>query len=239
MPIKAFFIILLFNCFFAKAQKTEIVDPSGYRHNYVVSSLNYIEDLKDTTRLKYIAVLRLYGVYDNDLSIMQWLDLVKIKAKELGANSYYVVKYFETEKNANLIVKLFFAGESFLKTNKKKHIMNGAFVFNQTKFARDSAYFYLNKKKIYFSPAKYFSVPVVMKEKSIISLREEGLTPKKIFFKKDGHSRFFIIPKGPNFVYIYTPLVVSVGVAIALKIKSNTFNELKYETGRFLLEIYK
>ncbi|MBA3679705.1 MAG: hypothetical protein H0W73_00730 [Bacteroidetes bacterium] len=239
MRLKAFLFILLFKNFSAQSQKTEIIDPSGFKHDYVVSSLNYIEDLKDTTRLKYIAVLRLYGVYDNELSMMQWLDLVKIKAKELGANAYYVTKYFETETNANLIVKLFFAGENVLKTNKTKRIINGAFVFNQTKFAKDSAYFYLNKKKTYFTPSRYFSIPIVMNEKNIITLKSSGLAPKKIFFKKDSKSRFFIIPKGPNSVYVFTPLVISVAGAIALKIKSNTFHELKYETGRFLMEIYK
>lgn len=233
------FFVLVFASLFSYSQKVEILEPSGFKHDYVVSTLNYIEDLKDTTRLKYVAALRLYGAYDNELSIMQWLDLVKIKAKELGANAYYVQKYFETETNANLLVKLFFAGENVLKTNRTKRIINSAFVFNQTKFAKDSAYFYLNKKKIYFNPSRFFSIPIVMNEKNIISLKQEGLAPKKVIFKKNTESRFFIIPKGPNSVYIFTPLIISVPVAIGMKIKAKTVNEIKYETGRFLMEIYK
>ncbi|MDP1803417.1 MAG: hypothetical protein Q8L81_18785 [Bacteroidota bacterium] len=114
------FFVLLFGSLFSYSQKVEILEPSGFKHNYVLSTLNYIEDLKDTTRLKYISVLRMTGAFNHELSIVDWHDLLKIKAKELGANAYCVLNYIEAESSAILNVKLFFAGENVIKTNKLK-----------------------------------------------------------------------------------------------------------------------
>ena len=146
----------MFGSLFSYSQKVEILESSGFKHDYVVSTLNYIEDLKDTTRLKYISIIRMSGVYNHELSIVDWHNLLEIKAKELGANSYYVLNYAEAESSASLNVKLFFAGENVLKTNKLKRKTNTALVFSQNKFAKDSAYFYIDGKKTNFDPAKYY-----------------------------------------------------------------------------------
>lgn len=233
------FFVLLFGSLFSYSQKVEILEPSGFKHNYVLSTLNYIEDLKDTTRLKYISVLRMTGAFNHELSIVDWHDLLKIKAKELGANAYCVLNYTEAESSAILNVKLFFAGENVIKTNKLKRKKNTALVFSQNKFAKDSAYFYLDSKKINFNPAKYYDLPITLKQKYIISINKLAVTSKKIQFKKDKDSRFFVLPKQKTNVVFVTPLVLGLAGGVALAISANSFHELKYETGRFLMEIYK
>ncbi len=233
------FFVLLFASLFCYSQKVEILDPSGFKHDYVVSTLNYIEDLKDTTRLKYICVLRMSGAYNHELSIVDWHDLLKIKAKELGANAYCILNYTEVESSAILDVKLFFAGENVIKTNKLKRKTHTALVFCQNKFAKDSAYFYLDSKKINFDPAKYYGLPITLKQKYIISINKLAVTSKKIQFKKEKESRFFVLPKAKTSVIFVTPLVLGLAGGVALAISANSFHELKYETGRFLMEIYK
>jgi hypothetical protein len=239
MQVRCIILILLFPCLTLQAQKTEIINPSGFTHDYVVSKLNYIEDLKDTTRLKYISDLSLKGIYDNELGIIQWFDLVKIKAKSLGANSFYVLNYSETETSAYLLVKLFFAGESFFKTNKKKRVSNPAFIFNQNKFAGDSVNFYLDQKKVLFFPAKYYELPILPGQKYTISVNKAPVTSKRILFKKEKESRFFILPQEKASVIIAKPLMVTAALSAAFVIKANSFHELDCTTGRFLLEIYK
>lgn len=233
------FFVLLFSSLFGFSQKVEILESSGFKHDYVVSTLNYLEDVKDTTRLKYICVLRMSGAFNHELSIIDWHEVLKIRAKELGANAYYVLNYTETETSAILNVKLLFAGENVIKTNKLKRKINTALIFSQNKFAKDSAHFYLDSKKINFMPGKYYDLPIVLKQKYIISINKLAVTSKKIQFKKDKESRFFILPKLKTPIIVATPLVLGLAGGIALAISANSFHELKYETGRFLMEIYK
>lgn len=233
------FFITIFTSFFSFSQKTEILNPSGFKHDYVVSSLNYIEDLKDTTRLKYISVLRMSGAFNHELSIVDWHDLLKIKAKEFGANAYCVLNYSESDRIAELNVKLFFAGENVIKSNKLKRKKNTAFVFSQNKFAKDSAYFYIDGKKTFFDPKKYYEIPIALKQKYVISINKLAVTSKKIKFKKENNSRFFILPQLKTNVILVTPLVLGITGGLSLAISNNSFHELKYETGRFLMEIYK
>ncbi|MDP1803418.1 MAG: hypothetical protein Q8L81_18790 [Bacteroidota bacterium] len=112
-------------------------------------------------------------------------------------------------------------------------------MFSQNKFAKDSAYFYLDSKKINFNPAKYYDLPITLKQKYIISINKLAVTSKKIQFKKDKDSRFFVLPKQKTNVVFVTPLVLGLAGGVALAISANSFHELKYETGRFLMEIYK
>lgn len=237
--MRILFFILVFTSLFNYSQKVEILEPSGFKHDYVVSTLNYLEDFKDTSRLKYICVLRMSGVYNHELSIIDWHDILKIRAKELGANSYYVLSYTEAETSAILIVKLFFAGENLIKTNKLKRKRNTALIFSQNKFVKDSAHFYIDGKKVNFYPDKYYDLPIVLKQKYIISINKLAITSKKIQFKKNKQSRFFVLPRLKTNVVFVTPLVLGLAGGVALAISANSFHELKYETGRFLMEIYK
>lgn len=239
MRIKIISLILIFKCLLSYSQRVEIFEASGFKHDYVVSTLNYIEDFKDTTRFKYISLLSMSGSFNNELSIVDWHDLLKTKAKELGANAYYVLNYKENETSANLVVKLFFAGENVIKTNKSKRKINNAFIFSQNKFAHDSVSFYLDKKKISFYPDKYYPMQIEIKQKYIISINKLPVTSKKIQFKKDDQSRFFILPRNKTLIVIATPLVLGLAGGVALAISTNSFHELRYETGRFLMEIYK
>lgn len=120
--MKSYVFILLFILRFLPlhSQKTEVLHQSGFKHDYALSALKYIEDLRDTNRLNYVATLRISGVQDYYLAVASWHDLIKIKAKELGANSFIVSSFKEDDHSVELITRLFFAGERFLKLNALK-----------------------------------------------------------------------------------------------------------------------
>ncbi len=98
-------------------QKSEIINPSGFTHNYVVRGLKYVENRKDTSRLRYIALLSIHSTTNTEE--MSILNFMQVKAKQLGADCYYLVSHSETENTCNVIVKLFFGGEKFQKDNDK------------------------------------------------------------------------------------------------------------------------
>ena len=120
MKTVLYILLLVFKTFYSFSQKIQILNESGFTHDYVISSLQFIENPVDTPRLKYIATLQITGEQTHLLVVAGWLDLIKIKAKDLGANSYLVENYFEDEFSVSLKIRVYFAGENFLKANKLK-----------------------------------------------------------------------------------------------------------------------
>lgn len=177
-------LVIVIKGFNAFSQKTEVLQSSGFTHDYVVSSLQFIEAPVDTPRLKYIATLQITGEQTHLLVVAVWLDLIKIKAKELGANSYLVENYSEDESSVSLKIRIYFAGENFLKANKRKRKTNSVFVFNQTVMKRIRPVFYLNDKQMNFDSKKYYSFACDIAKPYYLANNESNITAKKHFTKK-------------------------------------------------------
>jgi hypothetical protein len=226
------------------AQKTEIIHQSGFKHDYVVSKLQIIEEVADTLRLNYVAELRISGEQTHLLSVADWLSLLKTKAKELGANAYRVSGFSENETSVVLNVRLYFAGEKFIKINKQKVHKNSVVLFNQTRFNNDTASFYLNDSNIVFNAKKPYVFLAEPGKVNYIGNNSSGITARKILFKKPEESRFFIIPANKKtFVVNRSSLDPnSIGLAyngVILTFGRNATYSLSYEVGRLLYEIYK
>ena len=235
---------LLFLSLFSFGQKVEETNHSGYKHNYVVSKLQFVEDARDTSRLKYIAEVRFSDVQTNVLVVGAWLDVIKIRAKSLGANSYLVHNFFEDDHSVVLTLRFYFAGENLLKVNKLKQDTNRVFVFNQVRLNGDSGSFYYDRKEMKFDSQKYFSIALRIGESHYMSTNKSEVTATEIYFKRTRRSRFFIVPANKNtFVLNRNKLnPISVGLiiyGIPVNAGSNKPYELSYELGRLLAEVYK
>lgn len=237
-------LIILFAGLSHHSQKIQILHQSGFTHNYVISDLQFIEDPLDTSRLKYIATLSFSGEQDHLLTVGTWFDVIKIRAKSLGANSYLVEEYSENESSVKLILKFYFAGTNFLKTNENKGQKNSVVVFNQTRYKPDTASFYLNNNKIEFDPAKSYSFKTEVQKPYYLSTNNSSVTSKKIHHKKSKPSLFFIIPASKySFVVNRNKLNPNLpGMAIygiIINFGRNAAYALNYQLGRLLLEVYK
>lgn len=188
--------------------------------------------------MKYIACLEIAGS-DDELYSFPWLGLIKIKARELGANAFYILRHSRRETGADLVVKLFFAGEPVLKTNASKRIMNTVFVFNQSHHAEDTAHFYFNNKKTFFDPLKHYRTTLSDRGKCLIAINTDAVTGRQIVFKKIKPARFFILPDNKKTIVLSHYRIVSSKAGIIVPLTLNRFSELKYDAGRFLAEIYK
>ena len=249
MRVCIFLVLAILNGQRLFCQKTQILHQSGFKHDYVISPLRYVEDLRDTTRLNYIATLMVSGKQDYYLSVAGWLDLIKIKAKELGANSYFVSSYTENQSYVELTLRLFFAGERVLKVNALKKDTNAIFVFNQSRFNTDTGIVYLDKTKISFN-AKTFYKSMAPKNKAIyIATNLNDVTSIKVLFKKTKPSRFFVMPASKkNFNAggdVHAPgnpeFAFRTGFAlngVPVTFRRNAPYELDYDLGRLLLAVY-
>jgi len=248
---KIFFLFLSLSAI-CYSQKVEILGVSGFKHNYVVGNLEYIEDIKDTARLKYIATLKVEDktFYWTGI-VIHWLDGIQTVSRKIGANSFCIEKYSGKDSIATLIVKVYFASMKFLSENELKRSRNNIILFSAfTNLEADS--FYLNKTKKYIDPKKHFLITTSLNEEYNLGVNKL-IAPNKVLFKKEKSSKFFIIPdkkattvtgkvgrnpsnKGVNAVSL--PLVGVVGV-ILMNVGKNSLIELSYRDGRFMSDIFK
>lgn len=249
MSFRIFLLLAIVNGPRLFCQKTQILHQSEFKHDYVISPLRYIEDLRDTTRLNYIATLMISDRQDYYLSVAGWLDLIKIKAKELGANAYFVSSYSENQSSVDLTLRLFFAGERFLKVNTLKKDTNTVLVFNQSHFNHDTGIVFIDKTKISFDAKKFYKTAVPKNKTIYVATNLNDVTSIKILFKKTKPSRFFVMPASkknfnaggdvrapgnPEFAF-KTGFVVN-GVPVTFR--RNAPYELDYDLGRLLLAVY-
>jgi len=165
-------IILLFFllCLKGYSQHLAVIHNSGYKHDYVVGKLFYLEDIKDTSKLHYIATLQITDVnYTHKMYIVNWFDLIEPKAVEMGANTFKLSKYETKDSLGILTVKIYFGGEKFLKENDLKKKKDSVFIFDFHSTKHISA-FYLNGEGKSFKTKNYFAFKIEKDQLCSISL---------------------------------------------------------------------
>ena len=91
-------------------QKIEIINKSNYTHNYALGRFQYLENIKDTGRLKYIATLRV-NVINHPGNIVGVINLIHIKSKDLGANGFFLDSFSEVDSSISMTIKTYFIYE--------------------------------------------------------------------------------------------------------------------------------
>lgn len=216
------------------SQNTEILKQSAYKHDYFVTETQYIENINDTSKLQFIATVKMSGEHHNAL-LGNWYNTLKVKAKTLGANLYFIESYVEDENTSEMILKLYFTGVNYINENKKRNAKNRIFIFNQSRSKADTAYFYLNQQKIEFDAEKYYSIVTEPYKLYNITLTNKRSKKQNHSFPKDAVSVFYILPSGKKSIND----VVNTQNGMNISIGKNKPIEINYDLGRFLLEIYK
>ncbi len=230
------FCVLIFQLFFSFcfSQNIEVLKQSNYKHDYFVTEMQYIEDINDTSKLQFMASVKISGEHHNSL-LDHWYNLLKAKGKTLGANLYFIESFSEDENTSSLIVNTYFTGVKYMKENKKENNKNRIFIFNQNHAKNDTAYFYLNQKRIEFDPKKYYSIVTEPYKLYNITLTNKRSKRQNHSFPKDAASVFYILPSGKKNVNDVTNTQSGMNISIG----KNKPIEVNYDLGRFLLEIYK
>jgi len=219
------------------AQDVEVLSLSSFKHDYLVSEMQYLEDINDTGKTQYIATLKISGAHGNEI-IGHWLNLLNMNAKRLGANLFYVESYVEDELKADLIVKMYFGGLNFITANTNKVDKNKIYIFNQSRSKNDTGSFYMNQKKITFDPKNFYTIDTKQFQLYHISSNGKKSTTVNESFPKNGISVFYIIPNGKKSIIAKnSPVIRKNGLSI--NFKKNKPLKCKYTFGRFAMEIYK
>ena len=187
--------------YFNYYQHAEILNQSGNKNDYVVGSFEYIEDVSDTSKLKYIATLKITDKTFNYKSIVAtWLyNGFYSTAHKLGADAFCLKKYAYSDSDATVILDVYFGGNNFLKINQSKRIKNKIYLFSEKGIAnKDTAKFYLNDKLTKFNRNEYLVINADLNKKYNIALGKDSTTNNPVVFTKEEQSRFFVIPN-------YTP----------------------------------
>lgn len=232
-----YIIILQLLIIVSHAQDVEVLTISSFKHDYLVGEMQYLEDINDTSKIQFVARLKVNGSHGNEM-IGQWLNLLCMNAKRLGANLFYVESYTENDATAELIVKMYFGGLNFIKNNTTRINKNTIYVFNQSRSKSDTAHFYLNQTKTEFDARKYFTINTQPFKLYSISINGKKTTSVNQSFPKDAVSVFYVIPNNKkSIVTTNSPVMRNKGLSIYFK--KNKPIKCTYTFGRFALAIYK
>lgn len=253
---------LLLFCFWFKiayTQTVEVLNKSGYQHEYIIKDFEYLEDINDTNKLKYIATLRVVGkTHHLTGTVVRWAVKMQETAKKLGANAFCLKEYTEKDSMGTLILNVYFVGENYLKINREKADKDNIYLFGAKSNALvDSTYFYFNENKINFEPAKNYLMKTSLNTIYNIAVTKNKTTNISVIFKKEGKSRYFIIPNDKSEMVWGKPhrnpankgsagaseasfLGSGVmGIYLLASHGANTPIEIPYKYGKFMKDIWK
>jgi len=252
-------LFFLFSVNLLFAQKIEILNKSGFQHDYVVKEFDYIEDMNDTARLKYIATLRFTGKMEHYTgNVIRLVVKFQTAARKLGADAFCLQSFTEKDSITTFIVKVYFAGSSFLKENAVKASKNNINLLGTWYAPKDSADFYLEGTKTIFNSNKPFVIQAALKTDYNIAVNKDKITNTTIRFKSQEKSRYFIIPASKESVATAKAMKnpankggaglaeaaifggpIAVGVYFLASSGPNKVMEIPYRCGRIMSDILK
>jgi hypothetical protein len=242
--------------------KAEIINQSGFQHDYLIGTFNYLEDKNDTSKLKYIATLKITDKTFHYTGILaRWVyNGFYQTARKLGGNTFYLKGYEEKDSLSTVIINIYFAGNDFLKINKLKADKNNIYLYGAKDDMKDSVTFYLNDSIIKFNSNKHLLIKGTQNINYNLSLTKDTSTNILVNYSVENTSRYFIVPRihtvnNSNKNRKYNERInrkyKTIGVSDVLILRdfigySNKFYkggdkmiELPYECGKLMSEIFK
>lgn len=243
-----FFLIFYSLCSFS--QKSEVVFKSATSHNYAIGKHYYIEDAIDTSKLLFLATIKIISS-NQDVFISKSHSLLAFKAKELNANSYKIKSFSSVDTTLTMFFDVYFAPEKQVDLIKKHRIKESYIFFNNIKdtifrtvFINHQAYSFLRKKHIQFNN-------VINRE---VCFHLDSLNNESRCKKMDiGEDAFFYSVKIKENTGVYfipvgavAPVFIVAAIAVTAAGLANKyinpnqekFANISYNLGRILMEIY-
>jgi hypothetical protein len=170
-------LILLFIFYYTtsiNAQSIEIIHQSKEKNDNVVGNSIYLENKKDTARGRYVATFRLNCLH-HPANVLVAFNLLKIKLKEIGANSYFLESFIEADSTYNMRIKAYLTFTKAYKENEDNNLKNKTIVFNYFKQKGLYKSFYLNDSIVSFPTSSFLELPFTANKPQTIKLcNKEG-----------------------------------------------------------------
>lgn len=241
---------LIFSTGFLFSQRSEVVFKSANSHNYAIGKSYYIEDAIDTSKLMFLATIKITSS-NQDVFVSKAHNLLEYKTKELSANSYKIKSFFSIDTTLIMFLDVYFAPEKQVDLIKKYRIKESFIFFNNIKdtifrtvFINHQAYSFSRKKHIQFNN-------VINRE---ICFHLDSLNKESRCKKMDmGEDAFFYSVKIKENTGIYfipvgaaAPVFIVAAIAVTAAGLANKyinpnqekFVNISYNLGRILMKIY-
>ncbi len=250
------FFVLFLLCFsnsFLFSQRGEVVLKSKASHNYAIGKLYYIEEVVDTSRLMFMATIKITSS-NQDFFVSKAHNLLEYKTKELNANSYKIKSFSLIDTTLIMLFDVYFASDKQIEVIERNRLHGKIILFNNIKdtifrtvFINDSSILFLRKKHLSIASSRFqkdFKIRLVERKDALENLSKT--------IKKDNSALFYTIKLRDDSRSL--PVIVggAVGGIIGAVIVTGTmqlmnkntdpeydrFSRLNYNLGRLLMEIY-
>jgi hypothetical protein len=228
--------LLIFMTISLFSQSSEVVFKSKASHNYAIGKQYYIEDAIDTSRLMFLATVKITSS-NQDVFISKAHNLLEYKSKELNANSYKLKSVSTVDTTLIMLFDVYFK-EKFIFFNNIKDTIY------RTVFINHKAYSFLRKNHIKFDNVA---------NREICFQLDTANNESKCKKMDIGDDAFFYSIKIKENTNIYfvpvvgaAPVLVIAAVAATATTLANKyinpnqekFTNISYSLGRLLMEIY-
>lgn len=242
--------LLVFYINFSFSQKIEVVFKSKSSHNYAIGKHYYIEDAIDTSKLMFLATIKITSS-NQDVFVSKSHNLLAFKAKELNANSYKIKSFSSVDTTLTIVYDLYFAPEKQIDLIKKNRIKERFVFFNNIKdtiyrtvFINHQAYSFSRKKHIQFKNVINreicFQLDTLNNESKCKNMENE----EDAFFysvKIKENAGVYFIPIGAAAPVFIVAAIATTAAGLANKYinpNQEKFTNISYNLGRVLMEIY-
>lgn len=247
--IRFLFLVLVLSIhYFSFSQKSEIIQRSTVKHDYLVGYDYYVEDNIDTTRLLFMGVIQI-TCGNSDVSLVSATHLLKSKAKQISGNSYRLKSFSKRDTSLVLLFDVYYAPENQIDLIRNYKLKNQVIVFNNIKDTLTRR-LNINDSMYSFNRSKYIVIDT--KNKNIKIKIDSSTTVRYNDKIKPGQTTEFITVKANNNAkLLYSTVGATSGIAgvIVLMTTEALMNKqllpsteflsnINYITGRILMRVY-
>lgn len=242
--------LLIFMTISLFSQRSEVVFKSKASHNYAIGKQYYIEDAIDTSRLMFLATVKITSS-NQDVFISKAHNLLEYKSKELNANSYKFKSVSTVDTTLIMLFDVYFAPEKQIELIKRNRIKEKFIFFNNIKdtiyrtvFINHKAYSFLRKNHIKFDNVANreicFQLDTANNESKC---KKMDIGDDAFFYSikiKENTNIYFVPVVGAAPVLVIAAVAATVTTLANKYINPNQekFTNISYSLGRLLMEIY-
>lgn len=252
--IRSFVLFLLiFSNSFLFSQHSEVILKSKTSHDYAIGKLYYIEEAIDTSKLMFMATIKITSS-NQDVFVSKAHNLLEYKTKELNANSYKLKSFSSIDTTLEMFFDVYFAPDKQIESVEKNRLTGKIILFNNIKdtifrnvFVNDSSVAFLRKKHLSIGSShsqKEFKVRLVERKDALEILTKTVKKDNTAFFytiKLRDDSRSLPVIVGGAVGGIIGAVIVAGTMQLMNKNTDpeyDRFSRLNYNLGRLLMEIY-
>jgi hypothetical protein len=232
------------------SQRSEVVFKSKASHNYAIGKQYYIEKAIDTSRLMFLATVKITSS-NQDVFISRAHNLLEYKSKELNANSYKLKSVATFDTTLMMLFDVYFAPEKQIDLIKRNRIKEKFIFFNNIKdtiyrtvFINHKPYSFLRKNHIQFNNVTGREVCFQLDTANNESKCKKMNKGEDAFFYsikiKENTNIYFVPVVGAAPVLIIAAVAATATTLANKYINPNQekFTNISYSLGRLLMEIY-